>query len=114
MLASGIVFVFLGKESSKGGVAPEPIRGLLEELVSVFPKDLPEGLPPLRDIRLQIDLVLGSNLPISPITTQVLRSMSCGIRWRPFCLRAMSNKALAHVQFQLYSHPKRMGHGGFV
>lgn len=51
MLASGVVFVLLGNESSKGGVALEPLKGLLEEFTDVFSKDLLEGLPPLKDIQ---------------------------------------------------------------
>jgi hypothetical protein len=38
----------------------------LEEFAGVFSKELPEELPPLRDIQHQIDLVLGSNLPNQP------------------------------------------------
>lgn len=40
----------------------EPVKGLLEEFANVFPG----GLPPLRDIQHQIDLVLGSSLPNHP------------------------------------------------
>ena len=66
MLDSGLVFVLLGKESSKGSVVPEAVQSLLDEFANVFRNDLPEGLLPLRDIQHQIDLVLGSNLPNCP------------------------------------------------
>lgn len=61
MLASGVMFALLRKESSNGGVVPEVVRGLLED--DVFSEDFPEGLPPLRDIQHQIHLVPSSNLP---------------------------------------------------
>ena len=43
--------VLLGKESSKGSVVPEAVQSLLDEFANVFPNDLPEELPPLRDIQ---------------------------------------------------------------
>lgn len=48
MMDSGIVYLLLGKESSQS-VVPESVRGLLEEFANVFPKELLEELPPLRD-----------------------------------------------------------------
>ena len=47
MFDSGLVFVLLGKESSKGSVVPEAVQSLLDEFANVFPKDLSDGLPPL-------------------------------------------------------------------
>ena len=60
------MFVLLGKESSKGSVVPEAVKSLLDEFANVFPNNLLEGLPPLRDIQHQIDLIPGSNLPNHP------------------------------------------------
>ena len=42
------------------------MQSLLDEFANVFPNGLPEGLPPLRDIQHQIDLILGSNLSNRP------------------------------------------------
>ena len=47
MFDSGLVFVLLGKESSKGSVVLEVVKSLLNEFANLFPNDLPEGLPPL-------------------------------------------------------------------
>ena len=47
MFDLGLMFVLLGKESSKGNVVPEAVQSLLDEFANVFPKDLSDGLPPL-------------------------------------------------------------------
>ena len=66
MFNLGLVFVLLGKESSKGSVVPEAVQSLLDEFTNVFHNDLPKGLLPLRGIQHQINLVPGSNLPNRP------------------------------------------------
>ena len=45
---------------------PRQIKELLEEFKDVFPDELPKGLPPIRGIEHQIDLVLGASLPNRP------------------------------------------------
>jgi hypothetical protein len=42
---------------------PPAVADLLQEYADVFPKDLPPGLPPLRGIEHQIDLVPSAQLP---------------------------------------------------
>jgi hypothetical protein len=66
MLDANQIYLLYGKECSPMKIVPEAVTDLLEEFVDVFPKDLPEELPPLRDIQHQIDLVLGSSLPNRP------------------------------------------------
>ncbi|KAG5527003.1 hypothetical protein RHGRI_028065 [Rhododendron griersonianum] len=63
---SGLVYVLIGKECATDSPIPESVRPLVEEFRDVFPDDLPEELPPMRDIQHQIDLVPGSNLPNRP------------------------------------------------
>ncbi|XP_074293106.1 uncharacterized protein LOC141620027 [Silene latifolia] len=46
---------------------PAEIRTLLEHYQDVLPAQLPSGLPPLRGIEHQIDLVPGSVLPNRPV-----------------------------------------------
>jgi hypothetical protein len=42
---------------------PRAITNLLQEFKDVFPAEIPLGLPPLRGIEHQIDLILGASLP---------------------------------------------------
>src|ERR1700716_3644110 len=42
------------------------IRSLLDEFKDVFPEELPEGLPPRRDVDHRIELVPGSTHSITP------------------------------------------------
>jgi hypothetical protein len=43
---------------------PPAVTKLLQDYADVFPKELPLGLPPIRGIEHQIDLILGTQLPI--------------------------------------------------
>jgi len=45
---------------------PRKIKELLEEFKDVFPDELPKGLPLIREIEHQIDLVPGASLPNRP------------------------------------------------
>jgi len=49
--------------SSSAFELPQGFDTLLKEFKDVFPQDIPHGLPPLRGIEHQINLVLGASLP---------------------------------------------------
>ncbi|XP_074288811.1 uncharacterized protein LOC141613966 [Silene latifolia] len=60
------VYLLVATENSNANVVLQehnPIDDLLEEFGDVFPDELPAGLPPLRGIEHQIDLIPGSTLP---------------------------------------------------
>ena len=45
---------------------PKTIQSLLTEFQDIIPEELPEGLPPIRDIQHQIDLIPRTSLPNRP------------------------------------------------
>ena len=63
---SDIVFALVGKEVTGEVVIPEVAASLVGEFQDVFPEELPDGLPPLRDIQHQIDLEPDAALPNRP------------------------------------------------
>ncbi|GJS92900.1 putative reverse transcriptase domain-containing protein [Tanacetum coccineum] len=65
-LKKGGEVTFLGKEVDEDSVIPEAMIPLLEEFSEVFPDELPDVLPPLRDIQHHIDLEPGSQFPNRP------------------------------------------------
>ncbi|XP_026435984.1 uncharacterized protein LOC113333793 [Papaver somniferum] len=51
------------KESPSYDFVPPLVKPIIEEFQDVFPTDLPDVLPPLRDVQHQIDLVTSSSTP---------------------------------------------------
>ncbi|GJR03706.1 putative CCCH-type zinc finger family protein [Tanacetum coccineum] len=66
LVFGGDVFVLIGKEVAKDSEIPEAMIPLLEEFSDVFPDELLDGLPPLRDIQHHINLERGLHLPNRP------------------------------------------------
>ena len=53
-------------EASKGTVFPPEIKKLLGEFPDVVPEEIPQGLPPMRDIQHAIDFIPGAVIPNRP------------------------------------------------
>jgi hypothetical protein len=69
----------------------------------VFPKDLPPGLPPLRGIEHQIDLIPGTQLPNrAPYRTNPDETKE---------IRVTFVNLLALARFLFYLFQRKMGHG---
>ncbi|XP_010485073.1 PREDICTED: uncharacterized protein LOC104763395 [Camelina sativa] len=70
MSAKGTVLLMLFKECLSTGTSelelPAEVQAVLDQYKDVFPEEIPPGLPPIRGIEHQIDLVPGSALPNKP------------------------------------------------
>ncbi|XP_059451071.1 uncharacterized protein LOC132181857 [Corylus avellana] len=66
MLEADCGYLLVGKKGKKIEEVPEEAKGLVKEFADVFPVELPDELPHLRDIQHQIDLVPGLSLPNRP------------------------------------------------
>lgn len=63
--AGGMCYLLVANaiEGIEGMEVPSAVQGLMKEFADIFPNDLPKGLPPIRGIEHQIDLIPGAPLP---------------------------------------------------
>src|ERR1041384_1575049 len=67
-VSQSVCFVFVCKDAlfsfeELPPSLPPVVTNLLQEFIDVFPQDVPPGLPPIRGIEHQIDLIPGASLP---------------------------------------------------
>jgi hypothetical protein len=75
LASAGAVFMIWAKQllQVEGLDLPRQIKELLEEFKDVFPDELPKGLPPIRGIEHQIDLVSGLMMCIMGIIIHLVK-----------------------------------------
>ena len=99
---NGIFYMLVVKYIGKSAGVPSELESLLKEFEDIMPEELPNGLPPLRDIQHQIDLLPGSSLPnkahyrMSPKEHEELKRQVMELLGR-----VIFKKSRVHVWFQL-------------
>ena len=92
-----VSFVLLCKGStlSTNTMTPLPlgVSNVLQEFSDVFPDEIPAGLPPLRGIEHQIDLIPGASLPNRPHTAPTpMRQRRYSDKYKRFSIKGMFMK----------------------
>ncbi|GJT11003.1 RNA-directed DNA polymerase, partial [Tanacetum coccineum] len=84
-----------GVDDKQSGPYPETLKLLLEEFGDVLPQELPDGLPPMREIQHHIDLIPDASLPnlphyrMSPKESEILQQQVQELLTKGFMARKL-------------------------
>ena len=88
------------------------VANLLQEYVDVFPKDLPPGLPPLRGIEHQMDLIPGAQLSNrAPYRTNPDETKEIQRQVQVLLNKGYIRESLSPCSVPVLLVPRKMGHG---
>jgi hypothetical protein len=94
---------------------PSVISRLLQGYKDVFPEETPAGLPPLRGIEHQIDLILGAALPNRPpYCTNPEETKEIQRQVQALLDKGYVRESLTPCAVPVKLVPKKMVHGGCV
>jgi hypothetical protein len=88
---------------------PLAVANLLQEYMDVFPQDVLPGLPPIRGIEHQIDLIPGASLPNhAPYRTNPKKQKRSNDKFRVYCTKVIFVSLLVHALFLLFWYLRKM------
>jgi hypothetical protein len=88
---------------------PHAITNILQEFKDVFPTEIPPGLPPLRGIEHQIDLISGASLPNRAMYRPIQRQRrKFSDKSKNYWTMGMYVRALVIVLFLLFWFLRKM------
>jgi hypothetical protein len=88
---------------------PPAVANLLQEYMDVFPQDVPPGLPPIRGIEHQIDLIPGASLPNpAPYRTNPEEKKRSNDKSSVYWTKVIFVSLLVHALFQLFWYLRKM------
>ncbi|XP_074283269.1 uncharacterized protein LOC141607822 [Silene latifolia] len=109
------VYLMVVNETPSDGEKDERLTSLLEEFKDVFPEELPSGLPPIRGIEHQINILPGAPLPnkdayrCNPIETKELQRQI-----EELMERAYVRESISPCPSLCYLFQRRMERGGYA
>ena len=81
-----VVLMVMPNKVDYSGI-PQKLQPLLQKFKDLWPKELPDQLPPMRDIQHKIDLIPGSKIPHLPHYNMSPENMTSYNKWWTICLQ---------------------------